>query len=115
MQFFIKRIQVNQILHLNGFTINLGDSQRHLLITRQNGSGKTQLIKAIAEHLQLVCQDPSGHRLGFDKNAEHWSSYLKNASDEPSQNLARQQLSSLELQKNNILVKFESSLTMSLQ
>lgn len=107
MQFYIKQIQVNQILHLNGFTISLGDSPKHLLITGQNGSGKTQLIKAIAEHLQLVCQDSSGHRLGFDKSAEHWTYCLKNASDEPSRNLAKQQLSSLELQKKQYFGKVQ--------
>lgn len=107
MQFYIKQIQVNQILHLNGFTISLGDSPKHLLITGQNGSGKTQLIKAIAEHLQLVCRDSSGHRLGIDKNAEHWTNYLKNASDEPARNLARQQLSSLELQKQQFFGKVQ--------
>jgi predicted ATP-binding protein involved in virulence len=48
---------VNQVLHLKDFSINLGDEPRHLLITGQNGSGKTQLIKAIAENLFLVCRD----------------------------------------------------------
>jgi predicted ATP-binding protein involved in virulence len=57
MQFFIKQIKVNQVLHLKDFSINLGDEPRHLLITGQNGSGKTQLIKAIAEDLFLVCRD----------------------------------------------------------
>lgn len=57
MQFFIKQIKVNQVIHLKDFSINLGDEPRHLLITGQNGSGKTQLIKAIAENLFLVCRD----------------------------------------------------------
>ena len=107
MQFYIKQIQVNQILHLNEFTISLGDSPKHLLITGQNGSGKTQLIKAIAEHLQLVCRDSSGQRLGIEKNVEHWTNYLKNAPDEPARNLARQQLSSLELQKQKFFGKVQ--------
>ena len=107
MQFYIKQIQVNQILHLNEFTISLGDSPKHLLITGQNGSGKTQLVKAIAEHLQLVCRDSSGQRLGIEKNVEHWTNYLKNAPDEPARNLARQQLSSLELQKQKFFGKVQ--------
>ena len=107
MQFYIKQIQVNQILHLNEFTISLGDSPKHLLITGQNGSGKTQLVKAIAEHLQLVCRDSSGQRLGIEKNVEHWTNYLKNAPDEPARNRARQQLSSLELQKQKFFGKVQ--------
>ena len=107
MQFYIKQIQVNQILHLNEFTISLGDSPKHLLITGQNGSGKTQLVKAIAEHLQLVCRDSSGQRLGIEKNVEHWTNYLKNAPDEPARNIARQQLSSLELQKQKFFGKVQ--------
>lgn len=107
MQFYIKQIQVNQILHLNGFTISLGDSPKHLLITGQNGSGKTQLIKAIAEHLQLVCQDSTAQRLSLDNKIDVWTNRLKNVNSEPEKVETKQILNSLTEQKRQYFGKVQ--------
>lgn len=116
MQFYIKQIQVNQILHLNGFTISLGDSPKHLLITGQNGSGKTQLIKAIAEHLQLVCRDSTAQRLSLDNKIDVWTNRLKNVNSEPEKVETKQILNSLTEQKRQyfgkVLVEFNDVLAM---
>lgn len=99
MQFYIKQIQVNQILHLSGFTINLGNSPKHLLITGQNGSGKTQLIKAIAEHLQLVCNDKSANRLNIENNILSWKSAINDAMPEHKKRQYQQAIDNLENDK----------------
>lgn len=107
MQFYIKQIQVNQILHLNGFTISLGDSPKHLLITGQNGSGKTLLIKAIAEHLQLVCRDSTAQRLSLDNKIDVWTNRLKNVNSEPEKVETKQILNSLTEQKRQYFGKVQ--------
>lgn len=99
MQFFIKQIQVKQILHLNGFTINLGDSPKHLLITGQNGSGKTQLVKAIAEHLQLVCNDKSANRLTLENKILSWKRAINDAMPEHQKRQYQQAIDNLENEK----------------
>lgn len=107
MQFYIKQIKVNQILHLNGFTISLGNSPKHLLITGQNGSGKTQLIKAIAEHLQLVCRDSTAQRLSLDNKIDVWTNRLKNVNSEPEKVETKQILNSLTEQKRQYFGKVQ--------
>lgn len=107
MQFYIKQIQVNKILHLNGFTISLGDSPKHLLITGQNGSGKTQLVKAIAEHLQLVCRDSTAQRLSLDNKIDVWTNRLKNVNSEPEKVETKQILNSLTEQKRQYFGKVQ--------
>ena len=99
MQFYIKQIQVNQILHLNEFTISLGDSPKHLLITGQNGSGKTQLIKAIAEHLQLVCNDKSANRLNIENTILSWKSAINDTTPEHQKRQYQQAIKNLEDEK----------------
>ena len=116
MQFFIKQIQVNQILHLSGFTIHLGDSPRHLLITGQNGSGKTQLVKAIAEHLQLVCNDKSANRLTIENHILSYKSAINDAMPELQKRQYQQAIDDLEGQKNlyfgKVVIEFNNPMAM---
>ncbi len=98
MQFYIKQIQVNQILHLSGFTINLGNSPKHLLITGQNGSGKTQLIKAIAEHLQKVCNDSTSSRLKLESLISMWGRNVRLATSEDELRHAKMMLAKTKAQ-----------------
>lgn len=105
MQFYVKQIQVNQILHLSGFTINFGDSPKHLLITGKNGSGKTQLIEAIAEHLQLVCNDKSAEHLNLTANLASWKESFANATSEGQKKIHQQMISGLEADVNRFFGK----------
>ena len=49
MNYFIKNIHINHLLHLQNFDIKIEDKNTpHLIITGKNGSGKTILLNAIA-------------------------------------------------------------------
>lgn len=55
MSYFIKKIHINQLLHLQNFDIPVTDEHTpHLLITGKNGSGKTILLNAIAYSLENI-------------------------------------------------------------
>jgi len=55
MNYFIKKIHINQLFHLNGIDIPIADEKSpHLLITGKNGSGKTVLLNAISDFLNAA-------------------------------------------------------------
>ena len=54
MNYFVKTIKVNELLHLQDFSIDIPAENPHLIITGKNGSGKTILLKAIADFLDIV-------------------------------------------------------------
>jgi ABC-type cobalamin/Fe3+-siderophores transport system ATPase subunit len=60
MNYFVKNIKVNKLLHLQGFSINIPEKSPHLIITGKNGTGKTILLKAIVRHLALSNFDYKG-------------------------------------------------------
>ena len=58
MNYFIKNIHVNKLLHLENFDIPIADvNYPHLIITGKNGSGKTVLLNAIANLLEQLKND----------------------------------------------------------
>lgn len=60
MSTFLTKIQVNKVLYLKDFVIELdANEKKHLILTGKNGSGKTSLLDAIAEFLQQIKDDPS--------------------------------------------------------
>jgi len=65
MSYFLTNIHVNKIFHLENFDIQLdNENLRHLIITGKNGSGKTILVNAIVEFLDMIKSD---RRFGFSK------------------------------------------------
>ena len=55
MNYFIKKIHINQLFHLNDIDIPIADEKSpHLLITGKNGSGKTVLLNAISDFLNAA-------------------------------------------------------------
>lgn len=55
MNYFIKNIKVNELFHLKDFNIPIAnESNPHLILTGKNGTGKTVLLRAIAEFLERV-------------------------------------------------------------
>lgn len=57
MNHFVQSIRVKKLLHLENFTIEIPATSPHLIITGKNGSGKTVLLKALADFLELVKND----------------------------------------------------------
>lgn len=71
MNYFIKNIHVNELFHLKNFDIPIADEQApHLMITGKNGSGKTVLLNAIADFLDIIKNDIT---LRFTKLREYYS------------------------------------------
>jgi predicted ATP-binding protein involved in virulence len=54
-ELFLTKIRVNKLLHLQNFDIPLSEEEKkHLVITGRNGSGKTILINAVLESLEVT-------------------------------------------------------------
>ena len=60
MNYFIKKIHINKLFHLNDIDIPVADEKSpHLIITGKNGSGKTVLLNAIADFFDIIKNDTS--------------------------------------------------------
>lgn len=60
MGYYLNKITVNKLFHLNNFEIPITDeAYPHLIITGKNGSGKTVLLNAVADFLEQIKQDVS--------------------------------------------------------
>lgn len=59
MNYFIKNIKVNKLFHLQDFSIEIPEESPHLLLTGKNGSGKTILLRAIANFLDIAKEKTS--------------------------------------------------------
>lgn len=77
MNYFVKNIHVNNLYNLKNFDIKLEDEKTpHLIITGKNGSGKTILLNAIADFLEIIKGDT---RLGFmeyENSLDYWKKKL---------------------------------------
>lgn len=75
-QLFITKLKINQVRHLKDISIPLSGNQiKHLILTGKNGSGKTSVVEALAEHLNNVYTDE------YFVNREDWvkqNEYKKN-------------------------------------
>lgn len=72
MKRYITEIQVNRLFHLSGFSIPISDDlYPHLIVTGRNGSGKTVLLNAIADFLDIVKHDRSLNFLKYHKRLEN--------------------------------------------
>lgn len=82
MNYYINRIKINKIFHLENFEIPVADEKSpHLIITGKNGSGKTLLINAIADFLEMVRADNS---LAYLKYRMYLENALKNKQNSTS-------------------------------
>ena len=78
---YIKTIKVNNLYHLKGFEIPVGNEKSpHLLITGKNGSGKTILLKAVDNFLNKVKGDQTLDFLSYRKHASFWRDKWEKAS-----------------------------------
>lgn len=79
MNYFIKNIHINKLFHLNDIDIPIADEKcPHLIITGKNGSGKTVLLNAISDFLNIIKNDVSLHFLKYKSALEYWEEQKKN-------------------------------------
>ena len=79
MNRYINNIHINQVRHLKDFDIPLEkDAYPHLMITGKNGSGKTSLLNAIANHIERIANDTYKDFENYEKSIEYWENQLKN-------------------------------------
>ena len=79
MNRYINNIHINQVRHLKDINIPLEkDAYPHLMITGKNGSGKTSLLNAIANHIERIANDTYKNFENYEKSIEYWENELKN-------------------------------------
>jgi len=85
MSYFLTNIHVNKIFHLENFDIQLdSDNLKHLIITGKNGSGKTILLNAIVEFLDIIKSDENVNFINFRNSLEYAKSQLKKNKEDNS-------------------------------
>lgn len=66
-QFFITNLTIKKVRHLKNISIPLSDKKiKHLILTGKNGSGKTSVVKVLAEYLNNIFTDK------YFENKEEW-------------------------------------------
>ena len=96
MNYFIKNIHINKLFHLSDFDIPIADERfPHLIITGKNGSGKTVLLNAISDFLNIVKNDNALNFLGYQKLLDIWNENLRNATDEQGRMQAQKEISNI--------------------
>ncbi len=71
MSNYITSIHINQIFHLKNLDIPISEEKKqHLLLTGKNGSGKTSLMNAIMEFIEIIYIDKDLQFLSIQKNLD---------------------------------------------
>ncbi|MFC2349729.1 MAG: AAA family ATPase [Capnocytophaga granulosa] len=74
---YIHKIHINKIRHLQNIDIPIeNDTYPHLILTRKNGSGKTSVLEAVANHLQNIANDPYKNFLSLEQNIKYYQDKL---------------------------------------
>ena len=87
MNYFIKNIHINKLFHLNDIDIPIADEKcPYLIITGKNGSGKTVLLNAISDFLNIIKNDQSAEdenlygrvdvQSDLKRDEDHWKVVL---------------------------------------
>ena len=80
MNYFIKNIHVNKLLHLQDFNIPIENAKTpHLILTGKNGTGKTVLLNAIADFLENIRTDDGLDFLKIENSIKNNRQFLENA------------------------------------
>lgn len=78
MSRYIKNIHINKVRHLRDINIPLEkEDYPHLMITGKNGSGKTSLLNAIANHIERVANDSYKYFENYEGHIEYFENELK--------------------------------------
>ena len=77
MNYFIKKIHINKLFHLNDIDIPVADEKSpHLIITGKNGSGKTVLMNAVADFFEIIKNDTSVEKENLYARVDVQSDFL---------------------------------------
>lgn len=86
MSRYIKNIHINKVRHLKDINIPLEkEDYPHLMITGKNGSGKTSLLNAIANHIERIANDRNKSFEVYKSQIEYFENELK---DNPQNTLS---------------------------
>ena len=78
MSRYIKNIHIKQVRHLKDINIPLEkEDYPHLMITGKNGSGKTSLLNAIANHIERIANDSYKYFENYEGHIEYFENGLK--------------------------------------
>ena len=78
MSRYIKNIHINKVRHLSNINIPLEkEDYPHLMITGKNGSGKTSLLNAIANHIERIANDSYKSFESYKRDIEYFEKQLK--------------------------------------
>ena len=79
---YIHKIHINKIRHLQNINIPIkSDNYPHLILTGKNGSGKTSVLEAVANHLQNIANDTYKSFLSYEQDIEYYQDKLNNGSN----------------------------------
>ena len=82
MNRYIHKIHINKIRHLQNIDIPIeNDTYPHLILTGKNGSGKTSVLEAIANHLQNIANDPYKDFLSVEQRIKYYQDQLNNGNN----------------------------------
>ena len=82
MNYFIKNIHINKLFHLENFDIPIANEKyQHLIITGKNGSGKTVLLNAIADFINVVKNKKNLSFLSYSDKLNELSERLLSVQD----------------------------------
>ena len=76
---YIHKIHINKIRHLQNIDIPIeNDTYPHLILTGKNGSGKTSVLQAIANHLEIIANNSYDFLLNLEQNIKYYEDKLNN-------------------------------------
>lgn len=82
MQRYIQSIHINKVRHLHDLDIYIPDDEHpHLLITGKNGSGKTSLLEAIRDHIEILQKVDSLDFLKYEGYIQNDTEQLDSCTD----------------------------------
>lgn len=78
MNRYIKNIHINKVRHLRDINIPLEkEAYPHLMLTGKNGSGKTSLLNAIANHIERIANDRYKDFEKYESSIKYYENKLK--------------------------------------
>lgn len=108
MGYYLNKITVNKLFHLNNFEIPIADkAYPHLIITGKNGSGKTVLLNAMADFLEQIKKDTNLFFMQYGSWEESARNRLENAKTPDDKAKATLSLEQNTARVNNLFGKVE--------